>query len=192
MKRIALFFFVAALFCGSGSVSAQVKRQKAEEKISFNQTEAVNLGASHEMLIAPVTAQVAVTAERAFFEKDYPLIVDPTGRNKGFASVEAIQAQALFDFTQQEQADMIVCSLCSLKTTGEPEVSGEVYTYTIHVQMQGYPGRYTDFQPTKKEDIWIKHMYSLGQMRDGDQHIYVNIEKVQEILKNTSASNTKQ
>lgn len=202
MKR----FTVLLLLTGMGMIvsidGAQAQRSTAKTvtttkladmQSTYERTEAIALEAKHEMLIAPLIADVEVISESgadgkpAFnnckFAGEYLMskIENVKGINVN-AVLEVlytqIKASAIYDFCAQEHADLIV--MPQFKITHKLEkaefvdeqgvtIVSEVPAerngkYVMLVEMSGFPARYTGFRTGTIGDSWIKDLYLEGTL----------------------------
>lgn len=202
MKRFSVLLLLTGigLFAGIGVASAQRSATKtvtttklADMQSTYERTEAIALEAKHEMLIAPLIADVEVISENGAdgkssfnnrkFAGEYLMskIENVKGVNVN-AVLEVlytqVKASAIYDFCEQEHADLIV--MPQFKITHKLEKvefvdeQGETIVsevpaerngkYVMLVEMSGFPARYTGFRTGTKNDAWIKDLYLEGTL----------------------------
>lgn len=202
MKRFSVLLLLTGigLFAGIGVASAQRSGTKtvtttklADMQSTYERTEAIALEAKHEMLIAPLIADVEVISDKGAdgkpsfnnckFAGEYLMskIENVKGVNVN-AVLEVlytqVKASAIYDFCVQEHADLIV--MPQFKITHKLEKAelvdeqGETIVsevpaerngkYVMLVEMSGFPARYTGFRTGTKNDAWIKDLYLEGTL----------------------------
>lgn len=202
MKRFVVLLLLTGIGMTVGIEQASAQRSStktvtttrlADMQSTYERTEAIALEAKHEMLIAPLIADVEVIADDTANGK-------PSFNNRKFAgeylmskienvkgvNVNAvlevlytqIKASAIYDFCAKEHADLIV--MPQFKITHKLErvefvdeqgerVVSEVPAerngkYVMLVEMSGFPARYTGFRTGTVDDKWIKNLYLEGTL----------------------------
>lgn len=202
MKRFSVLLLLTGigLFAGIGVASAQRSGTKtvtttklADMQSTYERTEAIALEAKHEMLIAPLIADVEVISDKGAdgkpsfnnckFAGEYLMskIENVKGVNVN-AVLEVlytqVKASAIYDFCVQEHADLIVMPQFKithkLEKVNFVDEQGETIVsevpaerngkYVMLVEMSGFPARYTGFRTGTKNDAWIKDLYLEGTL----------------------------
>ncbi len=173
MGRFSICLAGLLLFAGIGQARAQRESVRVNENYWYNSTAARNLEASHEMLVTPLLADVQLQeCGRQVFGEDrfYYVDVDATDAWKA-QTIDQLKRQALFDFTKEYKADVIVGALISAQTVDEDhdgQVDRERSRYKVRITISGYPANYVNFRNAKATDGWIKDQLLLK--RDSKQN----------------------
>ncbi len=162
MKKLSILLTGLLLLSGH-AVRAQRDNTRVNENYWYNSTAARNLEASHEMLVTPLLADVEIRKEngvekRVTWEKEYRVDISATDTWKA-QTIDQLKRQALFDVTNDYDADVIVGALISAQTVDEnddgmTDRAGD--QYKVMIRIIGYPANYRNFRPAKQTDRWIK------------------------------------
>lgn len=219
---ILMLTCILALTAGSGMLFAQQRGTKTvsttkleDASETFEYTEALSLETAHEMLVTPLIATVKVLAKgsdgktfvRAHFTgskrdtptglsgKEYLAGKIVNGKNISL-DLTLLKAQAIYDFCQETNADLIVVPQFNIrhKTTVEriPDDNGNMVEvikpveldgkYVMIVDVVGYPAVYSNFREGTSSDGWIKDLYRKGQFNNTDEEVNV-VETISKVLK---------
>ncbi len=217
MKKLKISMLLAGsiLFAGFHSAYAQRSSTKtitttklADVQATYERTDAIALEAKHEMLIAPLIADVEVRKgkngteafESCKFSGEYLMSKIENIKNANFSTASEIlftqlKASAVYDFCIQEQADLIV--MPQFKITHKMEtvqfadengnaVATEVPCerngkYVMQVEMTGFPAHYTGFRTGTSADNWIKDLYLQGTLSNQNVNVQLNEESSKRI-----------
>ena len=158
MKKLCILF-AGMLLLGCQAALAQRESTRVNENYTYTSTAARNLEATHEMLVTPLLADVQIqTGGRQVFNKDYFVDVNSSDTWKS-QMIDQLKRQALFDFTNEKNADVIVGALISAQTVdrnsdGQSDRDGD--RYKIKITITGYPANYVNFRNAKESDLWVK------------------------------------
>lgn len=219
MKKftISLLLAITVLFAGVHGAYAQRSSTRtitttklADVQATYERTEATALEAKHEMLIAPLIANVEVitksktgtagTFENRKFTGEYLMSKIENVKGVNFSAVlevlyTQLKASAIYDFCIQEQADLIVMPQFKIThkmetvqladETGSP-VTTEVPCerngkYVMQIEMTGFPARYTGFRAGTQGDKWIKDLYLQGTLSNSNVNAQLSEESSRKI-----------
>ncbi len=159
MKKLT--FLLTALLCLAVMNEAFAQKEVYNENYWYNSTAARNLEASHEMMVTPLLADVKPQpVGRQVFGEDRFYYVDVEASDLWKAqTIDQLKRQALFDFTKEFQADVIIGALISAQTVDENKdgvVDREGNRYKVRITISGYPANYVNFRNATQNDRWIK------------------------------------
>ncbi|MDD2961751.1 MAG: hypothetical protein PHR45_06695 [Muribaculaceae bacterium] len=127
----------------------------------YNSSTPRNLEPNHEMIVTPLIADVEIINGVATFERNYnvDLIYSVATRVQ---MIEEIKKRAIFDFSEQQNADIIIGSMISANTlqdaNGYTKRSDDGKSFILNIKIKGYPARYANFRNATEKDRWIKNM----------------------------------
>lgn len=178
MKKLCLLLTGLLLLGGCHCAFAQRETQKINENYWYNSTAARNLEPSHEILVTPLLADVEVQVKgpegRRTFDEIYYVDADYTRESKDRFITE-LKKQALFDFSNRYNADVIIGALISTQTIDDDKdglVDREGSRYKVRITIIGYPANYVNFRNAKESDRWVKELL-LNVKRDEDRNAAV-------------------
>lgn len=165
MKKLS--FLLAAVLCMAITNKAFAQKEAYNENYWYNSTAARNLEASHEMMVTPLLADVKLQpVGRQVFGEDRFYYVDIEASDAWKAqTIDQLKRQALFDFTKEFQADVIIGALISAQTVDENKdgmVDREGNRYKVRITISGYPANYVNFRNATQNDRWIKDQMLKG------------------------------
>lgn len=159
MRKLTLLLMAFMAIAVSEQAFAQ--KEGYNENYWYNSTAARNLEASHEMLVTPLLADVKLqSVGRQVFGEDRFYYVDIEASDAWKAqTIDQLKRQALFDFTKEYQADVIIGALISAQTVDENKdgiVDRVGNRYKVRITISGYPANYVNFRNATQNDRWIK------------------------------------
>lgn len=159
MRKLTLL--LTAFIAIAVSKQAFAQKEGYNENYWYNSTAARNLEASHEMLVTPLLADVKLqSVGRQVFGEDRFYYVDIEASDAWKAqTIDQLKRQALFDFTKEYQADVIIGALISAQTVDENKdgiVDRVGNRYKVRITISGYPANYVNFRNATQNDRWIK------------------------------------
>ena len=165
MKKLS--FLLTAVLCMAITNKAFAQKEAYNENYWYNSTAARNLEASHEMMVTPLLADVKLQpVGRQVFGEDRFYYVDIEASDAWKAqTIDQLKRQALFDFTKEFQADVIIGALISAQTVDENKdglVDREGNRYKVRITISGYPANYVNFRNATQNDRWIKEQMLKG------------------------------
>ena len=167
MKKLSLL--LTALLCVAVSGEAFAQKEAYNENYWYNSTAARNLEASHEMMVTPLLADVKLQpVGRRVFGEDRFYYVDVEASDLWKAqTIDQLKRQALFDFTKEYKADVIIGALISAQTVDENQdglVDRDGKRYKVRITISGYPANYVNFRNATQNDRWIKDQMLKGSL----------------------------
>ncbi len=155
------------MLCMAITNKAFAQKEAYNENYWYNSTAARNLEASHEMMVTPLLADVKLQpVGRQVFGEDRFYYVDIEASDAWKAqTIDQLKRQALFDFTKEFQADVIIGALISAQTVDENKdgmVDREGNRYKVRITISGYPANYVNFRNATQNDRWIKDQMLKG------------------------------
>lgn len=164
------------LFCNSHSVAAQTTVTGA----NVTKFEATSVETQPQMFVTPLAADLMViqSASTSFQTKGTITIPEaPDTRNPDnlkkymdlvrstiTTSIEELKAQALFEFSEETGADVIISPTFSVITE-----NSEDRQIHVRIKVKGFPAKYTNFRNLKPEDrslVDINRMLTLQEGKD--------------------------
>ena len=167
MKTTGLLttIIVAAGIFASASAFAQTN----VTGVNVTKFEASSVETQPKMLVTPIAADISIIQSTSSSFKTQGTITIPEvpdtkdaakleryaadARRVILEGIEELKAKALFEFSEQAGADLIVAPLFSVLTD---KSDGRVIYVTVKVK--GYPARYTNFRNVKPTDTTIAYI----------------------------------
>lgn len=160
------FLFGIALASGF-LFSVPVLAQTQVTGVDITKFEAASVDAQPKMFVVPLVAEVSIipnasTVFKTTGQITLPSPSDAKGLRGSYAdivertvskAIRELKAKALFEFSEAENADLIVAPIYSIETE---KSSGLIVNVAIKVK--GYPARYSGFRNLKDSDTTLIRM----------------------------------
>lgn len=161
MKKNYFTLLLIAICCSITCIA----QKNGEKTVDLSLVQVEALSAVPNLMVNPLIVDIQIiNGAKTSFEKDYYININASDLYK-LQSLPNIKTKALFEFTDQQNAEIIVSPIFSITTEMDPSTGENVlkngYLMKINVKIKGTPARYVNYRNAKETDLWIqKVMYN--------------------------------